>query len=530
MIKYIKDLCMNNSEKSKTNKTDKARKTDKVSKEITKVISYINKRALCKSVVCIMLTIIMTVLPIFGAGSKMVYAESRKCRTIQVITNGTPYLIRGVDVDYPHNTYVSLLDMAVMLRDTGRQFAVGIGSPINIYPGGYQESDIALTGWSDDERNSFSGKNLAINDINVNDEPRRYYTVIASYSGKTDAYISLIDLAMLLDFNLSSDSEGNITIDTNSPLVVNPGRLESEGFFYGLNSVLVGDATTGEIFYGYNEENIYPIASITKIMTYLLTMDSISAGRITENDLVTISDNAEELSKGADGIIPMNSGHQATVSDLIKGALLPSSNECAYTLAEYIAGDETTFVKMMNDKATELSMDTAVFYNSNGLPSYDTAGLSAKRQNVMSSHDMFKLASHIVNTYPQVKEVTSMKTAGLTSFGLDVKNTNALLYNMPEANGLKTGTTDKSGCCLVSIITINGHDIVVVELGAENSLSRTRVSEVMARYGKGVVLGIAGKNYNGNVSNPEIVIEEITSESIVKLIVNGAIKKKQGMQ
>ena len=150
-------------------------------------------------------------------------------------------------------------------------------------------------------------------------------------------------------------------------------------------------------------------------------------------------------------------------------------------------------------------------------------------QNKMSGLDMFRMCAHLVNTYPQIKDITSLRTARMETLKRDLKNTNGLLYNMPEVNGLKTGTTDRSGACLVTSLTVQGsdgpHDIIVVVLGAENSQLRLRYSELMARYAKNVVEGEAAKiSYSVNDTSDDP--KKITSESIVRLVVDYALKKK----
>jgi D-alanyl-D-alanine carboxypeptidase len=112
----------------------------------------------------------------------------------------------------------------------------------------------------------------------------------------------------------------------------------------------------------------------------------------------------------------------------------------------------------------------------------------------------------------------------------DLKNTNGLLSNMPEVNGLKTGTTDRSGACLITSLTVTGaegpHDLIVVVLGAENSQTRIQTSELMARYAKNVIEGDAAKiSYSIN-DKADGEAEQITSESIVRAVVEYALKKK----
>jgi D-alanyl-D-alanine carboxypeptidase len=141
---------------------------------------------------------------------------------------------------------------------------------------------------------------------------------------------------------------------------------------------------------------------------------------------------------------------------------------------------------MMNQKAQELGLSQTVFYNSNGLPVYTEDFIPAKRQNSMSAEDMFRMVSYLLKVYPQVTDITSMEEATLESLDLEVRNSNPLLYNLPGVTGLKTGTTNKAGACLVTSLTVDDgvaeHDMVVVVLGTEDSIERGRVSGVLARY------------------------------------------------
>ena len=104
----------------------------------------------------------------------------------------------------------------------------------------------------------------------------------------------------------------------------------------------------------------------------------------------------------------------------------------------------------------------------------------------MSAQDMFRLVSYMLKVYPQITDITSQRTAVLESLGLEVRNSNPLLRNIPQVTGLKTGTTNKAGACLVTSLAADDgteeHDLVVVVLGAEDSVERGRVSGLLARY------------------------------------------------
>ena len=104
----------------------------------------------------------------------------------------------------------------------------------------------------------------------------------------------------------------------------------------------------------------------------------------------------------------------------------------------------------------------------------------------MSAEDMFRLVSYLLRVYPQIKDITSLESAVLESIDQEVRNSNPLLRNLPEVTGLKTGTTNKAGACLVTSLAADDgameHDLAVIVLGTEDSVERGRVSALLARY------------------------------------------------
>ena len=444
------------------------------------------------------------------------------------LDGGQPGTVRAINASYNNNLYISLRDTACLFAGSSRPFNLDItGGSIAIMTGEPYADEYSHEGFSEEELKQYLGNEPSASTILVDDKERRYFVLLTQPGDYYDCFISPMDLAMILDVDMNMEDGGNISMDTSTPFNINPARLEEYGYFDGFNTVVVGDATTGEVFYGYDYDKAFPIASTTKLMTYLLTMDAVSSGRIGLEDPVIISKKAAALSGSQDGFVALDAGWQVPVSELILGALLPSSNECALALAEYVGGSEEEFVNMMNEKAEALGLNSASFHNSNGLPVYTETIIPAKTQNRMSGFDMFKMCAHILNTYPQVKEITSLKTARMPTLNRDLKNTNSLLYNMDEVNGLKTGTTDKSGACLITSLTVNvngeDHDIVVVALGAENSQARLRVSELMARYGKNVLLGNALRiSYSVNEKGKDDP-DRVTAEDIVRKVVDYAL-------
>ena len=198
---------------------------------------------------------------------------------------------------------------------------------------------------------------------------------------------------------------------------------------------------------------------------------------------------AERLSQTPDGAISLQAGEKSNVTELLCGMLLPSSNECALALAIHTAGSEEAFVEQMNRKARALGLsDGAVFYNCHGLPVYTDNLPATKIQNRMSALDMFALVRHILRTYPDITRITSLKSITLETLGVTASNSNPLVYNLPGTVGLKTGTTNMSGSCLVAAAEApdaegRTHTLVAMEFGAEDSGIRTTLTEELLRYG-----------------------------------------------
>ena len=180
---------------------------------------------------------------------------------------------------------------------------------------------------------------------------------------------------------------------------------------------------------------------------------------------------------------------------------------------------------MMNQKAQDLGLSQTVFFNSNGLPSFTEDFVPSKRQNSMSAEDMFGLVSYLLKVYPQVTDITSLEEATLESLDLEVRNTNPLLHNMPEVTGLKTGTTNKAGACLVTSLTADDgameHDLVVIVLGTEDSIERGRVSGLLARYALNAFYtgeretedGMAAQTYGDLPTHAEAAVDWVIREA-----------------
>jgi D-alanyl-D-alanine carboxypeptidase len=396
--------------------------------------------------------------------------------------------VRALHYSYQNNRYVSLRDMAAALIGTPRRFALHVSrDQISITTG----TDYTPVGGENEPfpDASYSTGYLALNPLELDGRPLRYLSFLGTNAaGQLDCFMRLTDLAMQLDLSLRV-SAGSMALDSAAGYHIDLDTLEEEGFYYEIHSALVGDATTGLVYTAWEPLLSVPIASTTKLMSFIVIMDAARDGEIRLDDTVTIPEEAVRLSRTPDGTVYMETGWETTVPELLYGMLLPSSNECALALAIHVAGSEDAFVARMNRKARALNLsDSAVFYNCHGLPVYTDNLAATKVQNRMSANDMFKLVCYLLRTYPDVTRITSRKSAELPSLHTSVANTNSLLYNLPGVVGLKTGTTNRSGSCLVAAMEVtdsegNAHTLVSIEYGAEDSATRTTLSEELLRYG-----------------------------------------------
>lgn len=440
-----------------------------------------------------------------------------------VVDGGSRFNIKTLHYDYRNNRFVSMRDMAYALSGTDKQFELSVTADTITITGNKPYGAVGGEGdmfprtqrEPDDENPLYNTGVLKFNTMDYNGATVKYYTFIGSNTaGNKDAYINLTDLAMLLDLDVHMEG-GEMHLNTQGTYSLDIAALKTEGFFDEVNSALVGDATTGEIFVSSMEDVPVPIASTTKLMTYLCIMDAVSAGEISLDSVATVSKKGETLSRSIDGVIKIDEGQQIHVDQLIKGMLLPSSNECALTLAEFVAGSEKAFVERMNTKAALLGIaDGTLFINCHGLPEYNDDTATSKRQNHMSARSMFILVQHILKTYPQIKELTSTKSFYLEDLSREVRNTNPLLYNLNDCFGLKTGTTIKSGACLVSGMYAmdaegNKHEIIAMEFGAEDSTVRVSLSQELLLYGRDMLKSSHEKaEASGTPDTPEKLITE----------------------
>ena len=240
-------------------------------------------------------------------------------------------------------------------------------------------------------------------------------------------------------------------------------------------SALLMDASTGTVLYESNSHEALPPASVTKVMTLLLIMEAIDEGRIGWEDMVTTSETA--AAKGGSQIY-LKVGETMSVRDMVKSIAVSSANDCACAMAEHIAGSETAFVDMMNEKAKALEMNDTNFVNCTGLDDEDHAAAHKT-----SAHDIALMSKELLTKHPDIKKFTTiwMDTVRDGTFGLS--NTNKMIRFYSGATGLKTGFTSAAGYCLSASAMREDMELIAVVMGSETSQQRFGGCKSMLDYG-----------------------------------------------
>lgn len=269
-------------------------------------------------------------------------------------------------------------------------------------------------------------------------------------------------LSLVMIFSLLL-SVGAYATETTTNYSV-PFEINEDGAYYMV------EQKTGTLIFAQNEhEKMYP-ASLTKIMTAILTLENCPDLSEKVTYKLAIQDAIYQLNVAAGGGLSLagfSAGEEITIKDLLYACLLPSGNEAAEILADYVGGSGPAFYEMMNEKAKELGAMDTNFCNANGL--YNV-------EHYTTAYDMYLIASYamenetfaeIVSTVTYTSEPTNKKENGYTW-----TNTNRMMNSQSEyyssiINGVKTGTLDEAGRCLITTAEKSGYEYMLVLMGAD---------------------------------------------------------------
>lgn len=435
--------------------------------------------------------LVAALLLLAQTGGGYALAEDYTCMepfmmTVYVHDSASP--VRAYHADYENNVFVSLADMAPALAGTEKQFSLTYantkqdGEYFSVKTGETSDGPVeGITPLSVDQRETV-WLTFKRNRLFVDGNEKKYYTC---KEGGNDLFISLVDLQLMLDLTVKRVSAEAIRIEPEKTFTPDYEQLVADGYFTGVSTYIAGDADTYSAVYAADPFSPYPIASTSKLMTYVLVQEAMERGEFSESSVVTLSAHAQQISEGANGIVPMKEDTEVTVSELLTAMLVASSNESAVALAEFMCGSEEAFVAKMNERARQFGLDSAVFYSPNGLPVYTQSLLPGKVQNVMSAEDLFSLSAYVLQKYPQITAITSRSYVTLSALEYTTANSNPLVFNMPGVNGLKTGSTAGAGYCLIATkpLTVQGvtHELMVIVLGSETAAARGQQAEILMR-------------------------------------------------
>ena len=239
-------------------------------------------------------------------------------------------------------------------------------------------------------------------------------------------------------------------------------------------SAILMEEATGEVLYEKNAHERLAPASVTKIMTLLLVMEALESGRIGWDDTVTAS--AAAAAKGGSQIY-LEENEQLPLEEMLKSVVISSANDCATALAEHIAGSESAFVQMMNERAEQLGMTDTHFVNCTGLDDGPDAA-----EHLTTAYDIALMSRELLK-HEEIKKYTTiwMDTVRNGEFGLS--NTNKLVRFYDGTTGLKTGYTSAAGHCLSASAKRGGMELIAVVLHCDSSPHRFESAKALLNYG-----------------------------------------------
>lgn len=246
-------------------------------------------------------------------------------------------------------------------------------------------------------------------------------------------------------------------------------------------SVILIESSTGQVIYESNSAERRSPASITKIMTLLLTFEALDAGKIKLTDEVLTSEYASSMGGSQ---VYLAAGEIQTLDTMIKCIVVSSGNDASVAVAEHIAGSEQAFVDLMNERALELGMVDTHFE--------DCCGLSESDNHYSCARDVAVMSRELTVNHPQIFEYTKIWMEDIThetrqgSSKFTLNSTNKLLKQYQYATGLKTGSMSKAKYCISATASRDGIDLIAVVMGAPDYKTRFADAQTLLTYGFGV--------------------------------------------
>ena len=274
---------------------------------------------------------------------------------------------------------------------------------------------------------------------------------------------------------VSSNITEEYTNDTSNPLNLDCG------------SAILIEQNTGKVLYSFNAHEKLRPASVTKIMSILLIMEAIESGKINYDTKIPCSENAASMGGSQ---IWLDTTEELSVEEMLKAICVVSANDCVTAMAEYLGGTEEGFVKMMNERSSQLGMNDTTFKNCHGI---DEDG------HVTSSYDIALMSKELLTKYPEVTKYTTIWSDSLRDGKSELINTNKLIHNYLGCTGLKTGSTSQALFNLSASATRENLSLIAVVMKAPTSAKRFKCATSLLNF------GFANFEYKKMISNGDIV-------------------------
>lgn len=234
-------------------------------------------------------------------------------------------------------------------------------------------------------------------------------------------------------------------------------------------SYILQDYETGSVLVEMNADERVEPASLTKMMTVYVVLAEMAKEKFAIDDLVPVSEKAWKMG-GSKMFIEV--GKQVPLEDLLKGVIIQSGNDASVALAEFVAGDESSFADLMNQYATELGMKDTHFVNASGLPD---------PEHYSTARDMALMATALIRDFPVHYPLHAVRE--YTWNNIKQYNRNLLLRRDESVDGVKTGHTEAAGYCLVASAKQDGMRLVSALMGSASEESRLKETQALLRYG-----------------------------------------------
>lgn len=254
---------------------------------------------------------------------------------------------------------------------------------------------------------------------------------------------------------------------------VSAATKKNDPFQLNCRSAIVIEFNTGKVVYEYKSHDKYAPASVTKVMTMLLTMEAVEKGTIKLDDKVTVSARAKSMGGST---MYLETGEIRTVEELVKGVAVESANDAALALAEYIGGTEDEFVKKMNARAKELGMNDTNFVNSYGF--HDPNHFTSAYDISIMSKELLKHKKILEYTTIWMETITEGRKEPFT-----LVNRNKMLKAYNGCDGLKTGYTKEAMYCISSTAKRGEMRFISVIMGAQSVKERNEMAAKLLDYG-----------------------------------------------